>query len=98
VQPGMVAGCRHIGIGYVNNKPKITLIHPQQIHPHLENVQTGDYIKIDGNPSINMSNVPELPGGKGTIAVAVNMIPHVIKAEPGLKTMLDLPVPSALMG
>ena len=98
VQPGMVAGCRHIGIGYVNNKPKITLVHPQQIHPHLENVQTGDYIKIEGNPCINMSNVPELPGGKGTIAVAVNMIPHVIKAAPGLKTMLDLPVPSALMG
>jgi hypothetical protein len=98
VQPGMVAGCRHVGVGYVDGQPRITLVHPQQVHPHLEKVETGDYIKITGDPSINVSNVPELPGGKGTIAVTVNMIPHVVKAEPGLKTMLDLPVPSALMG
>jgi len=37
VQPGMVAGCKHIGIGYdKNGNEKIKLIHPQQIHPHLE--------------------------------------------------------------
>jgi len=26
------------------------------------------------------------------------MIPHVINANPGLKTMIDLPVPRAIMG
>jgi len=26
------------------------------------------------------------------------MIPHVINARPGLKTMIDLPVPRAIMG
>jgi 4-hydroxy-tetrahydrodipicolinate reductase len=26
------------------------------------------------------------------------MIPQVINAEPGLKTMIDLPVPRAIMG
>ncbi|MBN1944169.1 MAG: hypothetical protein JW797_00780 [Bradymonadales bacterium] len=98
VEPGMVAGCRHVGIGYVDGEPKIKLIHPQQIHPQLEGVNTGDYIRIEGDPGLNLSNVPEIPGGKGTIAVAVNMIPQVVRARPGLVTMLDLPVPTALMG
>ena len=42
--------------------------------------------------------LPEVDGGIGTIAMCVNMIPHVINARPGLKTMIDLPVPHAIMG
>lgn len=49
-------------------------------------------------PNINMVNSPEVPGGIGTIAMLVNMIPHVINARPGLQTMLTLPVPHAIMG
>ena len=30
--------------------------------------------------------------------MCVNMIPMVINAEPGLKTMIDLPIPRAIMG
>ena len=45
-----------------------------------------------------MSIRPEVDGGIGTIAMCVNMIPHVINARPGLRTMLDLPVPRAIMG
>ncbi len=45
-----------------------------------------------------MSIKPEVEGGLGTIAMCVNMIPQVINADPGLKTMLDLPVPRAIMG
>lgn len=98
VQPGMVAGCEHIGIGYCNGKEVIKLVHPQQIHPHLENVKTGDYINIFGDPEVHMSNQPEIPGGKGTMAVAVNSIPNVVRATPGLKRMVDLPIPGCLMG
>lgn len=98
VEPGMVAGCRHIAVGYSKGVEVIKLIHPQQIHPHVENVDTGDYIKIQGDPNINMSIKPEIPGGKGTMAVAVNMIPLVVKAPAGLKRMSDLPIPACLMG
>ena len=28
----------------------------------------------------------------------MNCIPHVINARPGLKTMVDIPVPHAIMG
>jgi len=97
VEPGMVAGCRHIGRGYdLDGNVVIELIHPQQIHPHLENVETGDYIWIEGDPDINLSIQPEIPGGKGTIAAAVNMIPVVISTDPGLYSMADLPIPICL--
>lgn len=98
VEPGMVAGCKHIGYGMKNGEAVITLEHPQQIHPSIENVETGDYIWVEGDPNLNLSIKPETPGGIGTIAVAVNMIPQVINSKPGLVTMKDLPIPKALMG
>ncbi len=98
VQPGNVAGCRQCGYGYVDGEIKLSMEHPQQLLPHLEGVETGDYIQIKGTPNITLQIKPEIPGGIGTIAMCVNMIPQVINAEPGLQTMLDLPVPRAIMG
>ncbi|MFN4200483.1 MAG: 2,4-diaminopentanoate dehydrogenase [Fervidobacterium gondwanense] len=97
VQPGMVAGCNHSAKAYVGDKCVIELYHPQQIHPHLEGVDTGDYIEIYGDININLSIKPEIPGGKATIAIATNMIPIVIGAQPGLKCMADLPVPRSIL-
>jgi 4-hydroxy-tetrahydrodipicolinate reductase len=98
VEPGMVAGCSHIGIGYHGDKEVIKLIHPQQIHPQLDKQDTGDYINIYGKPEIHMSIKPEIAGGVATEGIAVNLIPLVVAATPGLKRMIDLPVPAALMG
>ena len=39
-----------------------------------------------------------IAGGKATMGVTVNMIPHVVAATPGMKRMIDLPAPAALMG
>ncbi len=95
---GDVAGVNMTGQGYVNGEKKIDMIHPQQIEPEAEGTYTGDYIVLKGSPEVNMQIRPEVDGGIGTIAMCVNMIPHVINSEPGLKTMLDLPVPRAIMG
>ena len=86
------------GWGTVDGEVKIEMDHPQQIEPEQVGVQTGDYVIIKGTPNVNMVNSPEIEGGIGTIAMCVNMIPQVINAEPGLQTMLDLPVPRAIMG
>lgn len=93
-----VCGVNMTGQGYVDGEIKINMHHPQQIEPHLGGVETGDYINIKGTPEVNMAIKPEIDGGLGTIAMCVNMIPHVINARPGLKTMIDLPVPRAIMG
>ena len=98
VQPGDVAGCTMKGYGHVAGKLAVEMIHPQQIEPELEGTNTGDYVVIKGTPNVNLANKPEIPGGIGTIAMCINMIPHVINARPGLHTMIDLPVPRAIMG
>ncbi|HET9012167.1 MAG TPA: hypothetical protein VFN38_10165, partial [Gemmatimonadaceae bacterium] len=51
-----------------------------------------------GKPEIHMAITPEIAGGVATIGIAVNVIPHLVAASPGLKRMIDLPVPGALMG
>jgi hypothetical protein len=93
-----LAGINMTGQGYVNDSVFINMIHPQQIEPEMEGTHTGDYINLKGTPNISMSITPEIDGGIGTIAMCVNMIPHVINARPGLKTMIDLPVPRAILG
>jgi hypothetical protein len=98
VEPGQVAGCRHTAIAYRNGEAVITLIHPQQVHPHLEGVETGDNIEIKGTPDVHLAGSPEIPGGQATAALAVNMIPRLLNAPPGLHTMADLPVPAATLG
>jgi 4-hydroxy-tetrahydrodipicolinate reductase len=98
VQPGQVAGCLHRAVAYRGDKAVVTLHHPQQIHPHLEGVETGDVIEITGTPNLRLVGTPEIPGGVGTCALAVNMIPRVLNAQPGLYSMADLPVPAAILG
>lgn len=98
VEPGMVAGCAHTGVGYRGDTEVIRLVHPQQVHPHLEEQATGDRIHIWGVPEVHMAIEPEIPGGLATIGMAVNMVPRILAASPGLKRVIDLPTPGALMG
>lgn len=95
---GQVAGVAMTATGVVNGEDFFTLEHPQQIEPEQVGVETGDYVIIDGEPSVNMLNSPEVEGGLGTIAMLVNMIPKIINADAGLKTMIDLPIPHAILG
>ncbi len=95
---GDVCGVEMSSEVILENGIKIKLYHPQQIEPEMVGVKTGDYIKINGKPGINLANAPEVEGGIGTIAICVNMIPHVLNAKAGLVTMIDLPVPRAIIG
>ncbi|NCB04311.1 MAG: NADP-binding protein [Clostridia bacterium] len=95
---GDVAGVNMTGQGLKNGAVVYDMIHPQQIEPELSGTHTGDYIELVGSPNISMAITPEVDGGIGTIAMCINMIPHVINARPGLRTMIDLPVPHAIMG
>lgn len=95
VLPGRVAGCNHRAEGWSGGAPRIILEHPQQVRPDLEGVETGDFIEINGTPDISMRIAPEIPGGLATAAIAVNMIPEVLKARSGIVAMPELPVPSA---
>ena len=95
---GNLAGVNMTGQGLKNGEVVIDMIHPQQIEPEMEGTHTGDYIELTGTPPISMAIKPEIDGGLGTIAMGVNCIPQCINADPGLITMLDIPVPRAIMG
>ena len=99
VEPGMVAGCRHTARGMRAGETIIELVHPQQVEPAAEGQKTWDLIRIEGEPPIQMRIEPETAGGIGTASLAVNMVPLVVAAEPGLVSMKDLPAPrlAALM-
>lgn len=96
VAAGDVAGCKQIGRGYIGDELKIELVHPQQIHPEMEGTSTGDYIHVFGDPEVHMQTSPEIPGGKGTYASTGNYIPLVVEAAPGMRTVVDLPIPRYL--
>ncbi|MBF0249982.1 MAG: NADP-binding protein [Alphaproteobacteria bacterium] len=98
VKPGQVAGCRHTATAYATGRAVITLVHPQQVLPHLEGVETCDDIILDADPPVHLSGRPEIPGGEATVAIAVNSIPNILNARPGLYTMADLPLPAAWGG
>ena len=95
---GNIAGVNMTGQGLVDGEVFIDMKHPQQIEPEMVGTSTGDYINIKGTPEVHMAITPEIDGGIGTIAMCVNMIPHVLNSRPGLKTMIDLPVPRAILG
>lgn len=95
---GTCAGVAMTAEAKLSNGMPVHMDHPQQIEPEQVGVQTGDYVIIKGAPNVNLVNSPEIEGGLGTIAMCVNMIPHVINAEAGLQTMITLPVPRAIMG
>ena len=95
---GNLAGVNMTGQGFRGSEKIITMEHPQQIEPETEGIFTGDYIVLEGEPKISMEIKPEISGGLGTIAMCVNCIPHIINARAGLRTMIDIPVPHAIMG
>jgi 4-hydroxy-tetrahydrodipicolinate reductase len=90
VAPGQVRGVEQIARGIVNRRERIRLHFRAAVgEPSPE-----DVVEIDGDPPV----VSRIPGGVhgdlATAAIAVNAIPAVLRAEPGLRTMLDTPVPS----
>jgi 4-hydroxy-tetrahydrodipicolinate reductase len=94
VECGRVAGSRQSAYGIMDGKPVITLVFSAYVGAEEEY----DSIMIEGTPSINEQITPCVHGDIGTAAIIVNSIPKVINATPGLKTMKDLPIPSAVLG
>jgi len=92
VKPGQVAGLKSIAHGIKNGKPVIIL----EFISHAAVEEEYDAISIEGVPRIYEKIAGGIHGDIGTVAVTINMIPKVLNAKPGLVTMKDLPLPSAI--
>ena len=87
VPPGRVRGLKQVARGYTDEGEFMTLTFIAA----LEAKDDGDTIKISGAPELEV----KLKGTNGdiaTVAIAVNAIPRVQAAAPGLVTMRDLPI------
>ena len=91
VQAGYAAGGKQMAYGISKGKTLITM----DFRAYIGADEEFDSVSIKGVPPINNKISPCVHGDHGTIAMTTNMIPHVINAEPGLKTMAELPPPHA---
>ena len=95
VEPGTICGFKQIGTGFMNGEEVIIQDITGLILPNLEEdgVDVGTYIMIDGVPGAKISIEGDLAvqGGWATVARAVNSIPQVINAQPGILTVDQLP-------
>jgi len=92
VSRGGCAGTMQKAYGIKDGKALITL----DFRAYIGAEEEFDAITIDGVPPINEKISPCTHGDYGTVGITINSIPKVLKAEAGLKTMKDLPIPSAI--
>ncbi len=90
VAAGRVCGIVQDGTGYRDGTPVIVL----HMEAYLGAPETYDAVKITGSPALQMKVAGGVHGDIATAAIAVNSIPKVLKATPGLHTMRDLELPS----
>ena len=90
VDPGYVCGIIQDGIGYSKGKPVITL----HMEAYLGAPESYDAVTIEGNPRVTSRVLGGLHGDVATASITVNSIPKVLHAQPGLRTMRDMVLPS----
>lgn len=86
--PGQVAGLRQTAVGIRGGEEAIAL--------HLEMAlgaqNPRDRVILDGRPALDVTVAGGVHGDAATAAVLVNSAPRLLVTEPGLRTMLDLPL------
>lgn len=90
VEAGRVCGLIQDGVGYRKGEPIITL----HMEAYLGAPESYDAVRITGSPALSMKIDGGVHGDIATASIAVNSIPKVLQAAPGLRTMRDLALPS----
>ena len=87
IKKGDAAGVRQEGNGYVNGEMKVKLIFQAAVGEK----KSYDEIIISGTPNIHSKISGGVNGDVATCAITLNTIPQILRATPGLKTMVDIP-------
>lgn len=90
IPKGNIAGVQQVATGYRNKKEVIKLDFKAAVG--LE--RSYDSVTITGEPGFTSTIDGGVNGDIATSAIIVNAIRSILKAEPGLKTMLDIPAPA----
>ena len=93
ITPGQVRGLSQTAEAIDLNGREIVKF---EFQASLKPPEAFDQILINGLPPVDLMIRVGVHGDLATAAVVVNMIPKVAAAKPGLVTMADLPIPSAV--
>lgn len=89
VQAGDVAGIHHVVRGMKNRKEVLLL----DLQMYVGAKKPSDRIAIQGNPDVNVLFENGVAGDEATIAMLIANVPSMSKLEPGVRSMIDVPVP-----
>jgi 4-hydroxy-tetrahydrodipicolinate reductase len=94
VKPGEVCGILQDGVGYRAGEAVVRL----HMEAYLGAPESFDAVMVEGSPSLDMKISGGIHGDIATASIVVNSIPKVLDAEPGLRTMRSLELPSYWSG
>jgi 4-hydroxy-tetrahydrodipicolinate reductase len=89
VSAGQVAGIHHECRGYIGKKEAVSL----DLQMYVGAKKPFDRITVKGRPDVTVLFENGVAGDEATIAMLLAMAPAVPKLEPGLRTMVDCPLP-----
>ena len=84
---GMARGVYQVGNGFVGDDEVITLT----FRAAVGEPQSYEQIEIDGDPPIQSRIPGGVNGDIATCAITLNAVRSILKAQPGLNTMADIP-------
>ena len=91
VEPGQASGVRQVGKGIKGKRELITLLFEASV----DAPESYDSVHITGVPNLEVIVKGGTHGDIATAAIAVNAVPRVAEAPPGLVTMKDMPIITA---
>jgi len=90
VAPGEVCGIHQRATGLVGDTVRITL----DLQMYLGAEQPHDHMVIHGRPGLDVTVNGGVAGDDATVASLVNVVPRLLAAQPGLRLLNELAVPS----
>lgn len=94
VAKGDAAGVLQTATGYMDGKPVINI----ELQAYLGHPAPKDSVQIEGEPQLYSEVKGGFHGDIATCAMVANSVPAVRRAEPGLKTMIDVGLTSWFQG
>jgi 4-hydroxy-tetrahydrodipicolinate reductase len=96
IAPGQSAGFKQVTSGYTDDgdEPWFTATFLGHVDLASIDLAPEDSYNVSGDPDLHAVVRPGFNPQATTMAVLVNLIPHVVAARPGLLSVTDLPIPA----
>ncbi len=90
IAKGMACGVEQIGRAYLGKREVIRL----HFKAAVGEPASFDEVEIEGAPGLRSRIEGGVNGDAATCAIVLNALPAILRAAPGLHTMVDMPLPS----